>query len=40
MQICELESDQLDLVILSQIHAHHFMNKLAGHRRMDECERS
>ena len=32
MSIAELENDQLDLVILSQINAHHFSGRLAGHR--------
>ena len=35
MQMSELENDHLDLVILSQIHAHHFTNELVGHRRTD-----
>ena len=35
MQMSELESEQLDLVILSQIHAHHYTHELVGHRRMD-----
>ena len=39
MQMSELESDQLDLVILSQIHAHHYTSELVGHRRKDERER-
>ena len=40
MQMSELENDHLDLVVLSQIHAHHFMKELVGHRRMDARERS
>ena len=39
MQMSELENDHLDLVILSQIHAHHFTNELVGHRRIDTRER-
>jgi hypothetical protein len=39
MQMSELENDHLDLVVLSQIHAHHFMNELVGHRRIDTRER-
>ena len=33
MSMAELEKDQLDLVILSQINAHHFSGQLAGHGR-------
>ena len=40
MQMSELENEHLDLVVLSQIHAHHFMNDLAGHRRKDKQERA
>lgn len=32
MSMAELENDQLDLIILSQIHAHHFPGRLVGHR--------
>ena len=32
MSMAELEGDQLDLVILSQINAHHFSGRLMGHR--------
>ena len=36
MSMAELENDQLDLVILSQINAHHFSGRLAGHRTETE----
>ena len=39
MQMSELESEQLDLVVLSQIHAHHYTRELVGHRCKDERER-
>ena len=32
MQMAELESDALDLVILSQINAHHFSEAIQGHQ--------
>ena len=32
MAMAELENDQLDLIILSQINAYHFSGRLAGHR--------
>ena len=31
MSMAELENDQLDLVMLGQINAHHFSGRLAGH---------
>ena len=36
MSMAELENDQLDLVILSQINAHHFSDRLAEHRTETE----
>ena len=32
MGMAELENDQLDLIVLSQINAYHFFGRLAGHR--------
>ena len=39
MSMAELENDQLDLVILSQINAHHFSGKLFGHRNKEQKAR-
>ena len=36
MSMAELENDQLDLVILSQINVHHFSGRLAEHRTETE----
>ena len=36
MSMAELESDQLDLVILSQLNAHHYSGDLVGHRTKAE----
>ena len=36
MSMAELENDQLDLVILSQINAHHYSGRLEGHRTASE----
>jgi hypothetical protein len=41
MQMAELERDTLDMLILSQINAHHFSDDLQGHvgkaERKDYC---
>jgi len=36
MDITELETDQLDMVILAQINAHHFSGELIGQRTEEE----
>lgn len=36
MGMAELETDQLDLVILSQLNAHHYSGELLGHRTEEE----
>jgi len=36
MQMAELEHDALDIMILSQINAHHFLEDLWGHRNAGE----
>ena len=36
MTMAELNNDQLDLVILSQINVHHFSGQLDGHRTETE----
>ena len=32
MSLAELERDQLDLVVLAQINAHHYAEEVVGHR--------